>query len=105
MKIIATTALLVCAATMALPAQSAQAAKVADPGFCGVRVQGPTPITGGGTFYYWAYTVRNKCGYGLNLLVHLPGNGRDTSCNYVLPGGYQTYTYPADDSNWTIRAC
>ncbi len=37
MKIIATAALLVCAATMALPTQSAHASKPADPGFCGVR--------------------------------------------------------------------
>ncbi|MEU6714594.1 hypothetical protein ABZ897_24260 [Nonomuraea sp. NPDC046802] len=69
-----------------------------------MRVQGPTLVT----LYprpSWAYSVRNKCGYGLNLRVHLLTIGRTTDCKFVGPGGYATYIYYGDDQNWVAQAC
>lgn len=76
----------------------------ADPGFCGVRVDGPTPINGGDVPYF-AYRVNNKCGSALSFEVYFPQLGRGTFCESIDPYGDYTYVYAADTTWWEVRSC
>jgi len=96
-------ALAVSIAALAVPLATAEPAH-ADSGFCGVRVQGPSPIMGSSP-PQWAYTIRNKCGAGHNFKLHFYGNGRNTTCKWVGPYAYATWSWPFDDRNWIIWNC
>lgn len=74
----------------------------ADPGFCGVRVQGPTLIP---NTYDFAYTMQNKCDYAINFHIVLPGSGRASDCAAVGPFASHTFSMAADDGNWYIETC
>ncbi|MGW2394919.1 hypothetical protein ACWCYY_00010 [Kitasatospora sp. NPDC001664] len=76
----------------------------ADPGFCGVRVAGPTPINGGDVPYF-AYRVHNKCGSAHNFKVYIPESGRSTFCESIDPYGDRTYVYAGSSTSWEVRSC
>ncbi|MER5635703.1 hypothetical protein ABT095_01960 [Kitasatospora sp. NPDC002227] len=76
----------------------------ADPGFCGVRVDGPEPVSHGDAPYF-AYLVRNKCSSAHRFQVYFPQLGRSTFCESVDPYGTYTYIYAYDTNSWEIRSC
>ena len=85
-------ALFAAAALGSAPAQ-------ADPGFCGVRVQGPT-FAGG---LMNAYTIRNKCRRTHRFAIR--AYGRRTRCRSVWPRAYATFLSAYADPNWRIVNC
>lgn len=78
-----------------------------DPGYCAVRVSGPS----------WAgadytYTMRNKCTTAWTYEVYLPASGRyatssatGTRCQSVGALAYATYFAATADPNWTPVLC
>jgi hypothetical protein len=80
-----------------------------DPGFCGVRVAGPT-LAG----VDFTYTMENKCATGYYFKVLLPISGRYATASDGTGGqcefnpGYGTLTsyYAATaDPSWEIQLC
>ncbi|MCD0482891.1 hypothetical protein LO771_10885 [Streptacidiphilus sp. ASG 303] len=94
------------AAVLAVPllVLAPAAAASADPGFCGVRADGPTPIDGGDVPYF-AYQVHNKCSRAHAFKVYFPQLGRSTLCRSVDPYGNHTYAYAIDTDWWEVRSC
>lgn len=78
----------------------------ADPGFCGVRESGPTPVsspTPGGPNGFWIYTIHNKCAQAWNMTAVI--GGRANFCWSIPPGGSHGYSSIAYDSNWRASTC
>ncbi|MER7843813.1 hypothetical protein ABTZ03_07675 [Kitasatospora sp. NPDC096077] len=74
----------------------------ADPGFCGVRVDGPTIVPG---VALYAYRVRNKCGDAHAFKVYFPEIGRSTFCETIDPYESYSYTYMGETTWWEVRNC
>jgi hypothetical protein len=78
-----------------------------DPGFCGVRHDGPTFVGGG----RYQYTVYNKCGSSHTFAVYLPRAGRyavDIHFNWCVSVSAYWYGYYYDtaaDTSWYIVNC
>lgn len=101
MKRIASIALASVAATAGL-AMVGEGSANADPGFCGVKVQGPTRAQGSPL---WSYTIRNKCGTNQRFKINFPAVGRSSSCKTVYAGGYTSYSSIVIDDAWYIANC
>ncbi|GAA1663494.1 hypothetical protein [Fodinicola feengrottensis] len=96
-------ALLAAAAIIAtLPVQPA----AADPGFCGVRVQGPYPDPNSnptGANGIFTYLAKNKCSIGWSFKVVFV-HGSEIPCAYIGPYALHTYSAIwADD--WNLVVC
>lgn len=78
------------------------AASMADPGNCGVRVQGPVD---GGSQGRIAYTIRNKCGTAYSFRVYFPAIGRQTACAKVYGTSWHTFYHAWSDPHWVIKVC
>jgi hypothetical protein len=96
--------IIVASASLGLGGSGSAPAAQADPGFCGVRVAGPTYV-GPPTKLVWAYTVRNTCERTIQFRVYLRTPGRYTLCSAIDPHGYHTYTIGSADTNWEVRVC
>lgn len=89
-------------ATASAAMASSTSNEPADSGFCGVRVQGPTPIPPN---LIWAYTWRNKCSFTVSEKLYFPSNGHTTGCYTLSPLAYATAYVGVYDPNWTIVNC
>ncbi|MEV6561717.1 hypothetical protein AB0M22_38770 [Nocardia sp. NPDC051756] len=72
----------------------------ADPGRCGVSVEGPS---NGGSL--WAYYVKNVCSEAINVKVHLYVYDKDTTCRWIVPGDTVALFSNYIDNNWQAVAC
>ncbi|MFB8281428.1 hypothetical protein [Nocardia colli] len=72
----------------------------ADPGRCGVSVEGPA-----NSGSQWAYFVRNDCSSNIQVKVHLYNLDKDTSCHWIVPGETVALFSNYIDNNWQAVAC
>jgi len=77
--------------TSASPAQ-------ADPGFCGVRHDGPDHHGSG-----FLYVVRNKCGAAIRVRIVV--QGINLYCQTISAYSYGAWTTIRYDVYWTVRSC
>ncbi len=88
-------------ATVAVPLTAAEPAQ-ADSGYCGVRVQGPTKLSG---YLLWAYTWYNKCTITVNEQLYFYSNGHTTGCYTLYPYQYMTAFAGTGSPDWRIQNC
>lgn len=72
----------------------------ADPGNCGVSVEGPSN-TGMG----WAYFVKNVCSDNINVKVHLDTVDQYTPCHWIVPGETVPLSSNYIDQTWEAVPC
>ncbi|MFE9583172.1 hypothetical protein ACFYO1_42830 [Nocardia sp. NPDC006044] len=72
----------------------------ADPGRCGVSVEGPS-----NSGSQWAYFVRNDCSDNIHVKVHLYDLGMDTSCHWIVPGETVALFSNYIDRTWQAVPC
>ncbi|MFE3195269.1 hypothetical protein ACFXHA_40130 [Nocardia sp. NPDC059240] len=78
----------------------ASAAALADPGRCGVSVEGPSS-TGTG----FAYFVRNDCSAPVDVKVHMYTVDQYTACKWIEPGETVALLSNYVDQNWQAEGC
>ncbi|WP_194835300.1 hypothetical protein [Nocardia sp. XZ_19_369] len=81
---------------LASPTTTAQA----DPGRCGVSVQGPS-----NSGSQWAYFVRNDCSSNIHVKVQLYTLGQETPCKWIVPGETVALFSNFLDGTWQAVAC
>lgn len=72
----------------------------ADPGRCGVGVEGPA-----NSGSQWAYFVRNDCSKNIRVKVHLYTLNKDTSCHWIVPGETVGLFSNYIDRTWQAVPC
>ncbi len=59
----------------------------------------------GGAADSFAYQVRNRCGYGMNMRIRTPSDGFESSCAWVPAYGDTAFFMRIPDPNWLIIIC
>jgi hypothetical protein len=85
---------------------AAAAPAAADPGFCGVRVDGPSFVPStlpAGLNGYYVYTAKNQCRRSVAMTAVILT--RPNFCETFAPGEVRSFNSVGNDRNWTMTTC